>query len=350
MSGGVGSKFWPISRANRPKQFLDFFGTGQSMLQITYNRFRTIIPAENIFIITNESYYELTKEQLPEINDKQILLEPQRRNTAPCIAWGAYHIRAINPNANIVVTPSDHLILNESEFTATITKAMSFSEDQDVLITLGIRPTHPEIGFGYIQKGNEQQGEFCQVKTFTEKPNIELARIFIESGEFLWNSGIFIWKAATIIEAIQKYQPEISGRFESGIELFNTPAEKGFIDTFFPTCPNISIDFGVMEKASNVFTYEASFGWSDLGTWGSLYEHSEKDNNGNVNLRSETIAYESANNLISVASDRLVVIQGLNDYIVAEDNNVLMICERSEEERIRKFASDAKLKFGDQFI
>lgn len=350
MSGGIGSRFWPVSRTTKPKQFLDFFGTGQSLLQMTFNRFNDIIPTENIFIVTNETYADLIRQQLPMLSDAQILLEPQRRNTAPCIAWASHHIQAINPNANIVVSPSDHLIINENEFRQTILKALGFAAEHEVLLTLGITPNRPETGYGYIQTENEAIEGFVKVKTFTEKPNAELARVFVESGEFLWNSGIFIWNVNTIINAFSKHLPEISSKFETGHGIYNTEAEKEFIQTNFPACPNISIDFGIMEKASNVYVLAASFGWSDLGTWGALYELSEKDENQNVNLKSHTLAYESKNNIISLSSEHLVVIQGLEDYIIAEDDNVLLICKKEEEQRIRQFVTDAKVNFGDKYI
>lgn len=350
MSGGVGSRFWPYSRTSKPKQFLDFFGTGHSLLQMTFNRFNEIIPAENIFIVTNETYFDLVKEQLPLLKDEQILLEPQRRNTAPCIAWASHHIHAINPNANIVVAPSDHLIMNEKDFRQTITKALGFADAHPVLLTLGIKPNRPETGYGYIQTDAEEVDGFIRVKTFTEKPNAELAQVFLDSGEFLWNSGIFIWNVKTIMDAFSMHLPDIASKFDAAREVFNTPAEKDFIQANFPSCPNISIDFGIMEKASNVFVLSSDFGWSDLGTWGSLYDLSEKDEHNNVNLKSNTLAYESKNNIISLSTEHLVVIQGLEDYIIAEDNNVLLICKKEEEQRIRQFVTDAKVKFGDKYI
>lgn len=350
MSGGIGSRFWPISRTTKPKQFLDFFGTGHSLLQMTFNRFNEIIPTENIFIVTNENYFDLVKRQLPMLKDEQILLEPQRRNTAPCIAWASYHIREINPNANIVVSPSDHLIINEEEFRQTIRKALSFVDIHSVLLTLGITPNRPETGYGYIQTDTEQMDGFVKVKTFTEKPNAELAKVFVESGEFLWNSGIFIWNVNSIIDAFNTHLPEITSKFEGSKGILNTPAEAEFIQTNFPACPNISIDFGIMEKASNVFVLAANFGWSDMGTWGALYELSEKDEHNNVNLKSHTLSYESKNNIISLSTEHLVVLQGMEDYIIAEDNNVLLICKKEEEQRIRQFVTDAKVNFGDKYI
>ncbi|WP_455498096.1 mannose-1-phosphate guanylyltransferase [Coprobacter sp.] len=350
MAGGIGSRFWPVSRTNRPKQFLDFFGTGHTLLQLTYERFCKIIPFENIFIVTNEQYADLVKQQIPEIDDEHVLLEPQRRNTAPCIAWAAYHIQAINPDANIVVTPSDHLILKENAFSECITKGLQFVESFPALLTLGVKPNRPETGYGYIQVGDESNGDIKTVKTFTEKPNHELAEIFVESGEFFWNSGIFIWNVQTIIKAFQRHLPEVSARFESGNGKFNTSEEKIFIQENFPACQNISIDFGLMEKASNVFVLCADFGWADVGTWGSLYDISNKDKNGNVGQEGKSLIYESDNNIITVPNDKLVVIEGLKNYIIADSDNVLLICRKDEEERIRQIVNDAKVKFGNEFI
>ena len=349
MSGGVGSRFWPFSRTDCPKQFLDFLGTGRSLIQMTYDRFVRLIPKENIFIASNEVYKDLILEQLPEIQEDRILLEPQSRNTAPCIAWAAYHIQAINPNANIVVAPSDHLILNETAFLSVIEQGFDFVSSRPALLTLGITPNRPETGYGYIQVGENGENGISTVKTFTEKPNAELAKVFVESGEFFWNAGIFLWNVQSIIKAIQRYLPEISSRFEEGIPVYNTDAEKDFIAHNFPACPNISIDFGVMEKASNVFMLQADFGWSDLGTWGSLYDRLAKDKEDNVVLKCKTLMYESKGNIVAVPR-KLVVLNGLEDFIVAESDNVLLICKKEEEQRIRQFVTDAKMKFGDEFV
>ena len=319
------------------------------MIQMTYDRFVRLIPKENIFIASNEVYKDLILEQLPEIQEDRILLEPQRRNTAPCIAWAAYHIQAINPNANIVVAPSDHLILNETAFLSVIEQGFDFVSSRPALLTLGITPSRPETGYGYIQVGENGENGISTVKTFTEKPNAELAKVFVESGEFFWNAGIFLWNVQSIIKAIQRYLPEISSRFEEGIPVYNTDAEKDFIAHNFPACPNISIDFGVMEKASNVFMLQADFGWSDLGTWGSLYDRLAKDKEDNVVLKCKTLMYESKGNIVAVPR-KLVVLNGLEDFIVAESDNVLLICKKEEEQRIRQFVTDAKMKFGDEFV
>lgn len=350
MGGGIGSRFWPFSRTNLPKQFLDFFGTGRSLLQMTYDRFSKILPPENIIIVTNEGYADLIKEQLPDISDSQILFEPQRRNTAPCIAWASYHIRAKNPNANIVVAPSDHLILKEAEFIKTIQTGLDYVKDKNALLTLGITPNRPETGFGYIQIGEEIDGDIKKVKTFTEKPNLELAKVFLETGEFFWNSGIFLWNVKSIIKEFELQLPEISTIFEQGKTIYNTPQEQAFINEFFPTCPSISIDYGVMEKAQEVSVLCAEFGWSDMGTWGSLDEIASKDENDNVILKCESLTYESESNIIVLPKGKVAVVQGLKDYIVVESDNVLLICQKSEEQRIRHFVTDAKIKLGEDYV
>lgn len=350
MSGGIGSRFWPASRTSFPKQFLDFFGTGRSLLQQTYDRFSQLIPKENIYIVTNAKYKDLTMSQLPEMNENQILLEPQRRNTAPCIAFAANRILAVNPNANMIVAPSDHLILKEADFIKRIKEGLTFVKDKDVLLTLGMKPNRPETGYGYIQLGKQTEGNISRIKTFTEKPNLELAKVFLDSGEFLWNSGIFLWNVKTILNAFEELLPDISSRFNSGKEFFNTPREAEFINNIFPACPNISIDYGILEKASNVFVLSADFGWSDLGTWGSLHDLSNKDENNNAILKCDAMLYECEDNLISVPSDKLVVLHKLKGYIVSESGNVLMVCKKEDEQEIRQFVIDANLKKGEEFI
>jgi mannose-1-phosphate guanylyltransferase len=350
MSGGVGSRFWPFSKENKPKQFLDFFGTGRSLLQSTYDRFKKVVPAENIYIVTNDAYAEMTKKQLPELKDNQLLLEPMRRNTAPAIAFATYRIQAINPNANIIVAPSDHLIMKEDQFEVDMIKGLEFVSENPVLLTLGITPSRPETGYGYIQVTDKEKDGIHKVKAFTEKPNIDLATKFVESGEFVWNSGIFLWNVNTILDAFKIHLPEVSQRFSEGKELFNTPSEKEFIDTCFPFCPNVSIDYGVMEKAENVYVNISNFGWSDLGTWGALNEVSERDENNNANLNCKTLFIESSDNIVAMNEDKLVVLQGLEDYIVAESDNVLLICKKSEEQRIKHFVTDVKFRYGDEYV
>lgn len=349
MGGGIGSRFWPFSRKTLPKQFLDFFGTGRSLLQQTFDRFKKIIPTENIIVVTNALYADLVQQQLPELKAEQILLEPARRNTAPCIAWASYHIRAINPNANIVVAPSDHLILKENEFLTAIEKGLAFVAGENKLLTLGIKPNRPETGYGYIQIAETAGDNFYKVKTFTEKPELELAKVFVESGEFYWNSGLFLWNVNTIIKAGELLLPELS-KLAAGNEIYGTDKEKAFIEEHFPACPNVSIDFGLMEKADNVIVSLGDFGWSDLGTWGSLYDRSPKDRNDNVILKCDSLVYNSRNNIIALPKDKLAVIDGLDGYLVAESGNVLLICKKEEEQSIRRYINDAQILLGDSFI
>lgn len=349
MAGGIGSRFWPFSRNERPKQFLDFFGTGSSLLQMTYNRFRKLIPASNIFVVSNVMYRDLILEQLPELAGNQVLLEPTRRNTAPCIAYAVNRIAAIADEANIVVAPSDHLILNEDEFIETIRCGLKFVADENALLTLGIKPSRPETGYGYIQIDGGS-GPLRKVRTFTEKPNAEMAKIFMESGEFLWNSGIFLWSLSSIQKAFEEFLPEISRNFSKGKDVYGTPAETDFINEIFPSCHNVSIDYGVMEKASNVYVLCSDFGWSDLGTWGSLYDLSEKDADANVTLKCNSLFYESKDNIVVMSPEKLAVVQGLDGYIVSEADNVLLICKKEEEQRIRQMVNDVTVKFDGKYI
>ena len=350
MGGGIGSRFWPFSRKTLPKQFLDFFGTGRSLLQQTFDRFQKIIPVENIFIVTNALYENLVREQLPEITSEQILLEPTRRNTAPCIAWASYHIHALNPDANIVVAPSDHLILKEKEFLDAVRKSLDFVKGSDKLLTLGLKPNRPETGYGYIQITDEKEGDFCKVKTFTEKPELELAQVFVESGEFYWNSGLFIWNVKTILNAFEELIPEISARLGQNTSVYGTEKEATYINDNFPSCPNVSIDIGVMEKAENVFVLLGDFGWSDLGTWSSLYDLSQKDESHNVTLNSQALMYNCQGNIVALPENKLAVIQNLDGYLIAESNNVLLICKKEEENAIRKFVNDVQIKLGEEYV
>ena len=302
MCGGVGSRFWPFSKTSKPKQFIDFFGTGRSLLQMAYDRIKDIVPGENIILITNENYGPLIKEQLPQIADSQILLEPVRRNTAPCIAWAAHHIQALNPNAKMLVAPSDHLILNIEKYHQSVIKAFEFIEGRDALVTMGIKPNRPETGYGYIQVGEHVEGDFSAVKTFTEKPDEDLARVFLKSGEFFWNSGMFIWSAESIIKAMSIHVPEMSAIFELGKPYFGTDKEQEYIDSHFEACPSVSVDFALMEKAPNVYVETVDFGWNDLGTWGSLYDHSPKNKDGNVTQNSKALMFNSHNNIVHIKS------------------------------------------------
>lgn len=350
MCGGVGSRFWPYSRTNLPKQFIDFFGTGRTLLQMTYDRIKQLVPEINIILVTNHKYETLIHEQLPEIDDSRILYEPARRNTAPCIAWAAYHINAINPNAVMMVAPSDHLILKEKQYFESIERGFEFLKTNDVLLTLGIQPNRPETGYGYIQVGEKIDEQVNKVKTFTEKPDLELAKVFLSTGEFLWNSGMFLWSVGAIMKALRTYASQISDYFDRGIEYFGTEKEAEFIDSVFPACPNISIDFAVMEQAPNVYVESVDFGWSDLGTWGALYENSPKSIDGNVTQRCKTLMINSKNNIIAVKHDKLVLVSGLNDYIVADAGDVLMIVPQDEEQKVRLYVNEVRSKYGDEYM
>lgn len=354
MAGGVGSRFWPVSRTEFPKQFIDFFGVGKTLIQSTYDRFLKICPPENIFIVTNEIYTEIIKQQIPGISDNQILAEPVMRNTAPCISYGSMKIAQLNPDANIVVAPSDHTITNPDAFVAVIEQSLRAAAANDVLITLGIKPSRPDTGYGYIQYvGNslKSDDQFYKVKTFTEKPNLDLAKSFLQSGDFLWNAGIFIWSAKSINKAFQKHLPDMHEIFQQGNSLFNTDQEVEFIGTAYQQCTNISIDFGIMEKADNVYVLPAEFGWSDLGTWASIYDIAEHDYVGNAVIPAEKVMmFNSSNCMVNVPKDKLVILQGLHDYIVVEANNTLMICPRSEEQTIKQVVADVKARFGTKYI
>lgn len=348
MAGGVGSRFWPYSRNERPKQFLDFLGTGRSLLQLTIDRFRPLVPVENILIVTNALYKDLILEQLPDLRPEQVLCEPARRNTAPCIAYALAHIKAITDEANIVVASSDALILDVPEFQRVVKSGLEFVAGNDVLLTLGMKPTRPETGYGYIQF-EPGVDEFRQVKTFTEKPNAQLAETFLASGEFLWNAGIFLWNLRTVWACYEQFLPDVVSAFMSGEQYMATPGEQEFINTMFPSLPSISVDYGIMEKAENVYVMEADFGWSDLGTWGSLYDISPKDDNKNVTLRCNADYYDAYGNVVTLEPGKLAVIQGISDCIVAESDNVLLICRRSDEQQIRQFVAAAEEKYKGKY-
>ncbi len=350
MCGGIGSRFWPYSRSSRPKQFIDFLGTGRSLLQMSYDRILPIVSKENVLIVTNEIYAPLVREQLPELSEDQILLEPARRNTAPCIAWAAYHIAAKDPQASIMVAPSDHLITQEALFEKAIINGFEFVEKNNALLTLGIKPTRPETGYGYIQVGQPVEGGFFKVKTFTEKPKLELAEVFVESGEFFWNSGIFLWKAHNIIDELKQHAPDVADVFESGKGAYGTPAEREFINRAFPGCVGISIDFAVMEKSRNVFVECVSFGWSDLGTWSALYDNSPKNRDSNVTQNCNVLAYNAEGNIFAVNGEKLIVVDGLKDYIVADSGDVLLVCPKGEEQRIKQMVNDVHLAFGEKYL
>lgn len=354
MAGGVGARFWPMSRTSRPKQFIDILGTGNSLIQQTFQRFMGICPPENVYVVTHEMYKDLVLEQLPELTEDQVLLEPGRRNTAPCIAYAAYKILQKNPEANLVVAPSDHLILKEDVFKDKIRMALKAAEENPWLITLGIKPSRPDTGYGYIQFSHDFTDERYQslhkVKTFTEKPNYELAVTFIESGEFLWNSGIFIWSLKNILKAFHQHLPDIANLFKQGKDKYYTSEENSFIRETYTVCKSISIDYGIMEKAGNVFVIESDFGWSDLGTWGSLHDIRTKDDNQNAISGKNVLTYDSKNCIIHMPADKLVVLQGLDDYIVVEEDNTLLVCRKKDEQQIRHIVDDVKLRKGEKFI
>lgn len=354
MAGGIGARFWPMSKTSRPKQFIDILGSGRTLIQQTFDRFLTICPRENILIVTNELYRQQVMDQLEGINKSQVLCEPCRRNTAPCIAYASYKIHQENPEALIVVAPSDHIILKEKEFTEIINTALETSAKNDWLITLGIQPSRPDTGYGYIQFEEEKlkivDSRIKKVKNFTEKPQLEKAKTFLASGDFLWNAGIFIWSLKSILTAFETYLPEVNNLFKSGLGIYDTKDEQAFVDKTYPICENISIDYGVMEKAKNVYVLASDFGWSDLGTWGSLYSIREKDSEQNTILGDHVLTYNTSNCIVNVPKDKLVVLQGLDDYIVVEDDGVLLVCKKQDEQMIRQIVDDVRDKKGTEFV
>ena len=351
MAGGIGSRFWPMSRTAHPKQFLDMLNTGKTLIQETFDRFVDFIPRENIFIITSEEYIPIVKEQLPKVLHENILGEPSRKNTAPCIAYIAYKLKSINPNGCLICAPSDHLVTEHIAFKKVCYEALNFVRQNNALLTLGIKPTHPNTGYGYIQfEQYEVSDNVYKVKTFTEKPDKQLAKTFIASGDFLWNAGIFVWQVKNIVQAFEKYLPEIHELFAAEEKALNTAAEKDAIARIYPQCTNISIDYGIMEKADNVYLIPSSFGWSDLGTWNSAYENMERDANGNAVSAGNVMAFDSSKNIINIKNEKLVVLQGLENYIVIDTGDVLLICERSKEQEIKEFVSQIKIAKGDKYL
>ncbi len=353
MAGGVGSRFWPLSKTERPKQFLDILGTGKSLLQQTFARFEKVCPTENIIIVTNKDHSKQVQEQLPKLKSEQILAEPQRRNTAPCIAFANFMIARKNPKANIIVAPSDHLIQNEDKFTEVMLKSLEFTAKHTGLLTLGMTPTRPETGYGYIQTSEETMEGFEQiskVKTFTEKPDRTTAEIFLSSGEFVWNSGIFIWSLAAINQAFELYQPEMLHNFVPKQNLTTPEAEQKHIEQAFAACKSISIDKGVMEHAENVYVMSIDFGWSDLGTWDSLYDLMQKDADGNALKGNSVISIENKNCLFNVPDEKLVVAQGLDDFMIVEADGVLLICKKNDERKIREFVEEVRKRKGEAYV
>jgi len=354
MAGGVGTRFWPMSRTSKPKQFIDILGVGKTLIQLTFERLIKICPPENVFVVTNTIYKDMVLEQLPKLSENQVLCEPAMRNTAPCIAYANYKINEINPDALVVVAPSDHIIMDEATFVNDINTALRAAAKNDSLLTLGIKPSRPDTGYGYIQYQeksiSEEIPEVKKVKTFTEKPNLEIAQSFLDSGDFLWNSGIFIWSLKSIMDAFKRDLNDVDSLFADGIGVYNTPGESDFIEKTYAVCKKISIDYGIMEKADNVYVLAVDFGWSDLGTWGSLYDIRNKDKQDNAVMGDNVMIYDTKNCIVNVPKEKLVVIQGLNDYIVVEDNGILLVCRKEDEQQIRQFVADVKLEKGPQYI
>lgn len=351
MAGGIGSRFWPMSRTNYPKQFLDILNTGKTLIQWTYERFATFIPEENIFVITSKEYEGIVKKQLPGIPEENILGEPSRKNTAPCIAYISFKLMQKDPKANLIIAPSDHLILDTKAFNKVCLEAMTFVTKHNALITLGIEPSTPNTGYGYIQY--EQQSvtdNVYKVKTFTEKPNLELAKTFLASGDFLWNAGIFVWQVKNILLAFEKYLPEMYELFAVEKETLNTSDERKALEQIYPQCTNISIDFGIMEKADNVYVIPSSFGWSDLGTWNSAYENLDKDYLGNAVAGENVIVFDSHRNMVHNNNDKLFVLQGLEDFIVVDTDDVLLICKKDKEQDIKEYVAEVKRNKGEKYL
>jgi mannose-1-phosphate guanylyltransferase len=351
MAGGIGSRFWPMSRTNYPKQFLDILNTGKTLIQQTYERYKKMVPEENIYIITSAEYIPIVKKQLPQAVEENILGEPSRKNTAPCVAYISFKLFQKNPDANLIVAPADHIVLEPEEFVKTSKKAVDFVSHINAFVTLGIKPSHPNTGYGYIQHETTAAApEVFKVKTFTEKPNTELAKTFIASGDFLWNAGIFIWKVKNIITAFEKYLPEMYEVFAAEKEKFNTPGEAKAIEQIYPQCTNISIDFGIMEKADNVYVIPSSFGWSDLGTWNSAWENMEKDYLGNAAAGKNVVIIDATKCMVHAPDDKLLVLQGLDDFIVVDTKDALLVCKKDKEQEIKDFVSEVKRNKGDKYL
>ncbi len=349
MAGGVGSRFWPVSTQQFPKQFHDMLGTGDSLLQKTFKRLTRLIPQENILIATNKKYKELVLDQLNDVNEQQLLLEPTMRNTAPCILYAALKIKQKNPDAVMIVAPSDHWIDDEEEFIRNIQTAFVACAKEDILMTLGIQPTYPNTGYGYIEF-EKTTADIKKVQKFTEKPDLKTATQFIESGNYVWNAGIFIWSVKSISTAFEKQLPEMNALFCKGDHVYNTDFEDDFIEDNYANAENISIDYGIMQKATNIYTLPVDFGWNDLGTWSSLYDKLEKDKNKNAVVNANTIFKDASNNMISTSKNKHVVIQGLNDYIVVEKEDVLLICPKKNEQEIKQIVAEVKQKFGEDLV
>lgn len=351
MAGGVGTRFWPVSRVNKPKQFLDILGLGESLLQMTYKRFAALMPKENIYIVTNESYRALIKDQLPDIHNNQILGEPMAKNTAPCIAYACYKIASKDPDSVVVVAPSDHLIMDVHSFNTQVNLAMKFAESNDALVTLGIKPSRPDTGYGYIQfQEKEIEKGIHPVKTFLEKPNLELANQFVESGDFLWNAGIFIWSVNAIISAFDQHLPDMAELFSTESSSFYTKKEAPLIERIYPACQNISIDYGIIEKSENVFVLPSEFGWSDLGTWKSLYDVADKNDDQNVVIANTVELTDSKGNLIVAPKGKLVVLEGVEDLFILDTEDALLICNKDKEQEVKRIVGDVKGGHNGKYI
>jgi mannose-1-phosphate guanylyltransferase len=351
MAGGIGSRFWPKSRTSYPKQFLDILNTGKSLIRWTYERYAAFIPNENIYIVTSDEYVSIVHEQLPELPIENILAEPSRKNTAPCVAYISYKLLQKDPEAALIVAPSDHMILDNEAFRTITNKALDFVTQIKSLVTLGIKPTHPNTGYGYIQHETIPAGDgIYKVKTFTEKPNLELAKTFLSSGDFLWNAGIFVWQVKNVMKAFEKYQPEMYELFDNEKANFNTANENDAINRIYPLCTNVSIDFAIMEKADNVFVIPSSFGWSDLGTWNSAYDNLDKDYLGNAVASENVIVIDATKCMVSAPHDKLVLIQGLDDCIIVDTKDVLMICKKEKEQAIKEYVAEVKRNKGDRYL
>lgn len=352
MAGGIGSRFWPVSRTTYPKQFLDILNVGKTLIQSTFERYEEFLPLKNIYVVTADIYKDLVMQQLPRLDPENIICEPSRKNTATCIAYISYKLQELNPDCNLICAPADHLILDNISFTKTCLEALGFTKKNNALVTLGIKPLHANTGYGYIQYEEYAVSDnIYNVKTFTEKPDLELAKTFLASGDFLWNSGIFVWQTKHIIAAFETYLPEIAELFDGARKAMNTPKEKKAIELIYPLCGSISIDYGILEKADNVYVIPSSFGWSDLGTWGSAYENLEKDYLENAVVADQNvILFDSSKNIVHSNSDKLILLQGLEDYIIVDTKDVLLVCKKENEQNIKEYLGEVKRNIGDKFL
>jgi len=351
MAGGIGSRFWPMSRTDLPKQFLDILGTGKTLIQQTFERYSKVVARENIYIVTAYEYVSIVRQQLPDMAAENILAEPSRKNTACCIAYIAFKLLAKDPKALMMAAPADNLVMETDEFIKTAKKALHFVDHINALVTIGVKPTYPNTGYGYIQHDTAEAAPgVYKVKTFTEKPNLDLAQTFIASGDFLWNAGIFTWKVKNVVVAFEKYLPEMYDVFAGEREHFNTPEESNAIERIYPQCTNISIDFGIMEKADNVYVIPASFAWSDLGTWNSAWENMEKDYFGNAVAGKKVMTIDTHNSMVHVPDNKLVLLQGLDEFIVVDTKDVLLVCRKDKEQDLKEYVAEVKRNMGDKYL